>query len=63
MWNAPDRFEWRGIVGQARDEMPVNVRRLIAQKAVVHFFRVERFDQDFGQPADLLHELDALGRR
>ena len=61
--NAPDGLERRGIAGKPRDEVPVNVRHLVAQQAVVHFSGVKRLCQHFGEPADFFHHLDALGRR
>ena len=63
MGNPPYWLERRGIVWKAWYEMPMNVRGLIAKQAIVHFFGCEGPVQHFCQPADFLHELDALGRR
>ena len=60
--NAPDRFGWRRIIVKARDQMPVDVRKLVAKQSVIHFFRVEHLGKDFCEPAHFLHELNSLGR-
>src|SRR5207245_3894846 len=44
------------IVGQARDQMPVDVRDLIAEELVVHLVSVEDAGQCLRHPGDLLHE-------
>ena len=62
MGDAPNGLEWGRIAGEARDEMPVHMRNLIAEQAVIHLFRVKGFEEDLREPADLFHELNALGR-
>lgn len=63
MWDAPDRFDRSRIVRKARNEVPMNVRKLIAQQLVIHLSCLKRFGEHFGQAADFFHQLDALGRR
>src|SRR5690242_14782519 len=57
----PHRLLRRGVVGAARNQVPVDVTDLIAEQLVVHLHRAERRGQPARHPADLLDQLRALG--
>ena len=59
--NAPDRLQRCGIRRKAGDEVPVNMRKLVAEQAIIHFLGVKYLRQDFRQPAHFLHKLYPLG--
>ena len=63
MVHPPDRFQGIRVGRQAGDEMPVDMRQLIAQQFVIDFPGAKDLCERFGHERDLFHQLNALGRR
>src|SRR5262245_42808357 len=56
----PDRLKSFGIIRVAREEMPVQVRHLVAEKFVVEFVWSEALLDSLGEEAHLFKMLDPV---
>ena len=63
MGYSPDRFEWRGIRGEAGDNVPVDVRQLVAEELVVDLLGSIDLRQGLGDEVHVFHQLHPLRRR
>jgi hypothetical protein len=59
----PDRFQRRRVVGEAGNQVPMDVGELVAQQFVIDFLRLEDFGERFGDSVDFFHQLKAFGGR
>jgi hypothetical protein len=62
MLDAPNRLEGSRVGGQARDEMPVDVRELIAEELVVDFPGLKDMGEGFSYSIHFLHQLNPFRR-
>jgi len=60
VWNQPDRVQRLRIVGTSRDDMPMNVRDLVAQELVIDLSGRKHFGQRFVYDIHFRQELDAF---
>ena len=60
MRNPPHRFKRRRIVGQAWDDVPVDVGELVAEEFVVDLFGVIDLSECVGNGRDVFHQLYAF---
>lgn len=63
MRHPPDRFEWRGICGEAGDDVPVDVRQLVAEKFVVDLLGFIDLCKRLGDEGHFFHQLHPFRRR
>src|SRR5215204_7454381 len=61
MRDPPDRIKRGGVGGEARNDMPMNMRQLIAEQLIVHFTRLENSCQGFSDMGYFFHQLKPLG--
>ena len=63
MRHAPHRFPRSRVRGQAGNEMPVDMRELIAEQLIIDLDGVERVGQPFGDQVYFFNELESFSRR
>jgi len=63
MWHPPDWFERSGIVRQARDEVPMDVRQLVAEEFVVDLLGPIGLRERLGDQGHFFHQLHPFCRR
>ena len=56
VFNTPDRFERRWVLRKARDQMPMDVRKLIAEQFIIDFHCAPFLRQNSGQGGYLFDE-------
>lgn len=59
----PDRFERRGICGEARDDVPMDVRQLVAEEFVVDLSGSIDLCKRLGDEVHVFHQLHPFRRR
>lgn len=59
----PDRFERRGVGGEAGDDVPVDVRQLVAEEFVVDFLGPIGLGERLGDLVHVFHQLHPFRRR
>ncbi len=63
MRHPPDRFERRGICGEAGDNVPVDVRQLVAEEFVVDLLGSIDLRERLGNQVHVFHQLHPFCRR
>src|SRR5438034_4769211 len=58
--NGPHRLQWSRIIGQPWDDMPMDVRKLIAEQFIVDLHGIKHDRQCLRDFRHLLYELTAL---
>jgi len=58
----PDRFQGGRIVGEAWDDVPVDVGELVAEEFIVDLLGLIDLRHNLGEEAHFFHQLNPLGR-
>ena len=57
----PDRFQRGRIARETRNDMPMDMRKLVPEEFVVHLLSVVDVGQSLGYPIDFLDQLESFG--
>ena len=63
MRNTPHRFEWRGIPRKAWNQMPMDVRKLVAEQLIVDLHGLPLLREQGCDPGHFFHEAAAFVAR
>ena len=60
MRDAPYRFEWSRVLGAPGNQVPMDVRKLVAEQFIVDLHRPPFLGKDRCHPGDFFYEAAAL---
>lgn len=63
MLHSPHWLKGGRVVGQSWDDVPVDVRELVAEEFVVHFLGLEDLRDNLGDQVHFLHQLNPFRGR
>ncbi len=58
----PDWFEGSGLGGKTRDDMPMDVGKLVAEELIIHLYRLKDLGEGFRDSTYFLYHLTSFCR-